>query len=302
MQSQVIHHGYDPEEALVLMAPQDGFSHLTTQQIIETIDEHAATTALVLLPGIQYYTGQLLDIKTITAHAHSKGLLIGWDLAHAVGNVPVSLHEWNVDFAAWCTYKYLNSGPGAIGALFVHERHGRVTESTTTPGKLDFRPRLSGWWGGEKNVRFDMAYRFVPRQGAAGWQVGNVNALALTAVLASLEVFEQTSMEDIRKKSLALTGYLEKLLNHRSDPNTKNPWWIITPSDPEERGAQLNVQLQSGMLESVMEGLDRKGVVVDERVPDVIRVAPAPLYNSFEDVWNFAQIFREVCDGVNVQK
>lgn len=294
VQSQVIHHGFQPEDALVLMAPRPGYTYLTTQQILETIDEHASSTALVLLPGIQYYTGQLLDIERITAYAHSKGIIIGWDLAHAAGNVPLRLHDWNVDFAAWCTYKYLNSGPGAIGALFVHDLHGQVASSPAKPSGLEYRPRLSGWWGGEKNVRFDMEYRFVPRRGAAGFQVGNTCALAATAVLASLEVFEQTSMSEIRKKSIALTGYLEKLLNH-AEAGEKNPYWIITPTNPEERGAQLNLQLEPGLLDAVMEGLDERGVVVDERKPDVIRVAPAPLYNSFDDAWEFAQIFKQVC-------
>lgn len=284
------------------MAPKPGYTYLTTQQILETIDEHASSAALVLLPGIQYYTGQRLDIPRITAHAHDKGLIIGWDLAHSAGNVPLSLHDWDVDFAAWCTYKYLNSGPGAIASLFVHERHGLVNPSSTKPNSLDYRPRLSGWWGGEKSVRFNMEYQFVPRRGAAGFQVGNTCALAATAVLASLEVFEQTSMTEVRKKSVAITGYLEQLLNHRDSADEKNPYWIITPTNPEERGAQLNVQLEPGMLHGVMQGLDERGIVVDERLPDVVRVAPAPLYNSFEDVWEFVSTFKEICRTVKGQK
>ena len=159
VQSQVKHHGFDPKDALVLIDPPPLSAIINTEQIISTIDEHADSTALILLPGIQYYSGQYLDIPTITTHAHSKGILIGWDLAHAAGNVELSLHDWDVDFAAWCTYKYLNSGPGAIAALFVHEKHGKVEEDANSPDGVSYRPRLSGWWGGRKSLRFEMAQR-----------------------------------------------------------------------------------------------------------------------------------------------
>jgi len=185
---------------------------VSTSQILATIEKHASSIALILLPGIQFYTGQYFDIKTITAYAHSKGLLIGWDLAHAVGNVDVHLHDWDVDFAAWCTYKYMNSGPGAMAALFVHERHGKVDKEAIAQGKEGYRPRLCGWWGGDKSIRFQMSDEFIPIPGAAGFQVGNSSALGVTAVLASLEIFSLTSMEAIRAKSVKITGYLQQLL------------------------------------------------------------------------------------------
>ena len=296
VQSQIIHHGFDPAEALITIDPNPGTALITTDQIKAAIDEHAATTALMLLPGIQYYTGQLLDIPTITSYAHEKGIMIGWDLAHAAGNVELKLHDWNVDFAAWCNYKYLNSGPGAIAALFVHEEHARVRRSGPNGDELEFRPRLSGWWGGDKGIRFNMGPDFVPIPGAAGFQVGNSTALGIAPLLASLEVYEQTSMKDIRAKSLKLTGYLEKLLLRTPESNSDLPYWIITPSNPEERGAQLSIQLKPGLLESVLEALEHNGVVIDERKPDVIRVAPAPLYNSYADVWDFVHIFRKICE------
>jgi kynureninase len=294
---------------MVLIEPIGKASIITTEQIISTIDEHASSTALILLPGIQYYSGQLLDIKKITAHAHSKGLLIGWDLAHAAGNVVLHLHDWDVDFAAWCTYKYLNSGPGAIGGLFVHEKHGKVEPATSGSGKSSYRPRLSGWWGGDKSIRFEMGagkliemcniianpIEFRPRPGAAGFQLGNPPALSIAGVLASLEIFNETSMQDIRKKSVEITKYLEDLLLQPGENGQHIPYEIITPSDPDWRGAQLSVKLEPGMLDSVLEGLEDAGVVIDERKPDVIRVAPVPLYNSYTDVWEFSRIFRQLC-------
>ncbi|CAD6566418.1 MAG: Kynureninase (L-kynurenine hydrolase) [Alectoria sarmentosa] len=256
VESQIRHRGFDPEQAMVLIEPDRlELATISTSHVLSVIDKHASTTALILLPGIQYYTGQYLDIKTITAHAHRHGILIGWDLAHAVGNVDLRLREWDVDFAAWCNYKYVNSGPGAID--------------------------------------------FVPIRGAAGWQVGNPSALALTAVIASLEIFALTDMATIRAKSVAMTACLEDLLLHPLSANRSYkkslPYQIITPSDPEERGAQLSVRVEPGLLEGVMRLLEDAGIVVDERRPDVIRVAPAPLYNTFQEVWDFANIFTWAC-------
>ena len=307
---------------MVLIEPSDpASSTVTTSHVLKVIHEHAASTALILLPGIQYYTGQYFDIKTITAYAHSKGILIGWDLAHAVGNVDVRLHEWDVDFAAWCNYKYVNSGPGAIAGLFVHEKHGEVDMEAEQKNQDGFRPRLSGWWGGDKATRFMMGNRklkycynslpafvgvtltiqsdFVPIPGAAGYQVGNPSALALTALLASLEVFAKTDMAAIRTKSVSLTGFLEDLLLHPTDEaKSTNPYQIITPSNRDERGAQLSVRLEPGLLDGVMAELEKEGVVVDERKPDVIRVAPAPLYNTYVEVWEFVKIFHKACQKV----
>ncbi|KAL8935619.1 MAG: hypothetical protein Q9211_004604 [Gyalolechia sp. 1 TL-2023] len=294
------HYGLDPEEAMILVEPADpSQATITTSQILSTIDKHGSSTALILLPGVQYYTGQYFDISKITAHAHHHKIPIGWDLAHAVGNVELDLHAWNVDFAVWCSYKYLNCGPGAIAGLFVHERHGQVDETEREPGKVHFRHRLSGWWGGDKASRFQMGKHFVPIPGAAGFQVGNPCALAFCPVIASLELFERTSMQALRSKSVMLTNYLEELL-HRSESQDvaergTSCFQIITPSHPAERGAQLSIRLKPGLLEGVMAELEEQGVVVDERKPDVVRVAPAPLYNTFSEVWDFVDIFHAAC-------
>ncbi|MCJ1392008.1 Kynureninase (L-kynurenine hydrolase) [Xylographa bjoerkii] len=303
VESQIRHHGLDPKDAIILLEPiEPSSSIISTSQVLTTIDKHASSTALVWLPGVQYYTGQCWDMKTITAHAHSKGLSIGWDLAHAAGNVELQLHDWGVDFAVWCSYKYLNSGPGGIGALFVHEKHGKVDMDAMSQGKEGYRPRLSGWWGGDKATRFSMGNNFLPIPGAAGFQVGNPSALALTAVLASLEVFAETDMKAIRTKSVDITNYLEELLLQTPSQESSNPYRILTPSKPKERGAQLSVLLEEGLLDGVMAELEDAGVVVDERKPDVVRVAPAPLYNSYVDVWDFVRIFREACEKVKTKR
>jgi kynureninase len=311
VQSHLAHRGYTCEEALVLLEPSDPATHyFSTERIIETIDRHAESTALILLPGVHFYSGQFLDIKTITAHAHSVGITIGWDLAHAAGNVPLQLHDWDVDFAAWCSYKYINAGPGSIGALFVHERHGRILHPPPEPGadgqggsndvklggleaerKYGYTHRLAGWWGSSKTSRFDMTNVFVPIAGAAGWQLSNPSTLDTTSVIASLSVFEQTSIGQLRERSLLLTAYLEFLLFNWPTADSKVPYRLLTPSDPRQRGAQLSVRLDPGLLDKVLEVLEKEGVVIDERKPDVIRVAPAPLYNNFSDVWNFVDIF-----------
>lgn len=233
--------------------------------------------------------------------------------------MPVKLHDWNVDFAAWCNYKYMNGGPGVIGGLFVHEQHGRVEErsstaaaATTPPSsnghassandkrpasstetQLSYRPRLSGWWGSDKNSRFAMENRFVPIPGASGFQLSNPSALDMTSVLASLDVFSLTTIDALRERSIRLTGYLEaRLLRY---PGGEPPYIIITPSNPGERGAQLSVLLNPGLLDSVQHYIEERGVVVDERKPDVLRVAPAPLYNNFHDIHRFITVFHEAC-------
>ncbi|KAI9761798.1 MAG: Kynureninase (L-kynurenine hydrolase) [Candelina submexicana] len=317
VESQIRHHNLNPADSMILIEPTSlDDATISTERICSVIDEHASTTALILLPGIQYYTGQYFDMAKITAHAHEREVLIGWDLAHAAGNVDVKLHDWNVDFAAWCNYKYVNSGPGAIGAIFVHERHGKVDMDKKDQGELGYTPRLSGWWGGDKSTRFRMENStlfvlrslpadhltvfpaFVPIPGAAGFQVSNPSALDLSAVIASLEIFNMTSMSAIRQKSVHLTGWLEYLLQTKqsSGPDQEVLYNIITPSKPEERGGQLSVRLRAGLLDTVMKELEENGVVVDERKPDVVRVAPAPLYNTFVEVWEFAQIFCKACE------
>ncbi|KAL9100648.1 MAG: hypothetical protein Q9163_003996 [Psora crenata] len=300
VESQISHHGFDPKEAIIGIEPEDASSAtLSTSNILSVIDANASTTALILLPGIQYYTGQYLDIKTITAHAHSHGIIIGWDLAHAVGNVELWLHDWNVDFAVWCNYKYINAGPGAIAGLFVHESNGRVDLSALESGEEAYRPRLAGWWGGDKATRFEMGKRFVPISGAQGFQLGNPSMLAISALIASLEIFQLTSMPALRKKSIALTRYLEQLLLDSPFADAENgrprPYQIISPSDPAQRGAQLSIRLMPGLLDKVLQELEHASVIVDERKPDVVRVAPAPLYNTFHDVWSFAKVFRHAC-------
>lgn len=302
VESQIIHHGFDPKQAMVCIEPASpDVATLSTDDILSAIDHHATDTALILLPGIQYYTGQFLDIPKITKHAHSRDLTIGWDLAHAVGNVELSLHDWNVDFAVWCNYKYVNSGPGAIAGMFVHSQHGTVNETSMADGQLGYRSRMAGWWGGDKSIRFQMGARFVPIPGAQGFQVGNPSALAISALIASLEVFHLTSMAALRKKSVLLTNYLERLL--LESPFTQKlgkplPYTLITPKDSQQRGAQLSIRVKAGSLGPILDRLEEGHVIIDERKPDVIRVAPAPLYNTFEDVWNFVDIFTAACQRI----
>ncbi|KAI8251812.1 Kynureninase 1 [Colletotrichum sp. SAR11_239] len=226
-------HGLDPAKSMVQIQPDENF-YISTELILKTIDEHAEETALLLLPGIQYYSGQLFDIPRITEYAQSKGLVVGWDLAHAAGNVELKLHDWNVDFAAWCTYKYQNAGPGAMAGAFVHERHGKVD---TSEGKPKFRHRLTGWYGGDKSVRFNMDNNFLPTVGAGGFQVSNPSALDLAALSGALSVFEKTSMSDLRTKSLVLTAYAEHLLDGilADDTGSEPSFRVITPRNAHER-------------------------------------------------------------------
>lgn len=310
VESQIQHHGLNVHDSMVLIEPPSKKSTLIpTEHILSVIDQHASKTALLLLPGIQFYTGQLLDMPKITAHAQSKGITVGWDLAHAVGNVPLQMHDWNADFAVWCTYKYLNCGPGSIGGCFVHERHGQSTTANgaTTNGDSHqgYRPRLAGWWGSSKSSRFAMTNEFQPISGAAGFQVSNTSVADSTAVRASMDIFKQTSMSELRGRSLELTKYLEDMLDLLAEEQQKSIgscFSVITPRNPEERGAQLSVLLKPGLLDSVMESLEEAGVVVDERRPDVIRVAPAPIYNTFTDVFNFIRVFRDACGKAKLGK
>ncbi|TDZ14077.1 Kynureninase 1 [Colletotrichum orbiculare MAFF 240422] len=292
IESQIQWHGLDPSKSMVQIQPDENF-YISTDLILKTIDEHAEETALILLPGIQYYSGQLFDIPRITEYAQSKGLVVGWDLAHAAGNVELRLHDWNVDFAAWCTYKYQNAGPGAMAGAFVHERHGKVDLSE---GKPQFRHRLTGWYGGDKSVRFNMDNNFLPTVGAGGFQVSNPSALDLAALSGALSVFEKTSMAELRTKALVLTAYAEHLLDGilADDAAGSEPTFrIITPRNPQERGTQLSVLLRDGLLDKVAEAFVDAGVVCDKRKPGVIRVAPVPLYCTFQDVWKFMDILRK---------
>jgi kynureninase len=284
LESQTRLHGFDPAEALVRLNPNghEGKPTIETADIARILEREGESIALVLLPGVQYYTGQAFDIEAITRLAHAKGCVAGFDLAHAAGNLVLRLHDWNVDFAVWCTYKYLNSGPGSVGACFVHERHGHGTSQDL--------PRLAGWWGHEKESRFLMEPGFRPIAGAEGWQLSNPPILSLAAIRASLDVFtEAGGMEPLREKSLRLTGYLEWLLARELADSVE----ILTPADPRARGCQLSLRVKSsGSGRTVFEKLEAAGVTCDWREPDVIRVAPVPLYNRYEEVHRFVEILR----------
>ncbi len=271
--SQLRFHGYDPHEAMIELAPRPGEDVLRTEDIVAWFDKNGSEVALVLMGGVNYYTGQAFDVSAITKAAQDKGCFVGWDMAHAAGNILLKLHEWNVDFAAWCSYKYLNSGPGGIAAAFVHEKH-----------HASALPRLAGWWGHDKSSRFTMPRDFVPIQTAEAWQLSNPPIFQLAAFDASLEIFDRAGMNSLRKKSEDLTSYLEFLLE--SIPNKL--FKIITPKEKAHRGCQLSLQFTSGG-KNFFEKLSRAGVIADWREPDVIRVAPVPLYNSFLDVWNFSR-------------
>ncbi|GAA5025498.1 kynureninase [Marivirga lumbricoides] len=271
---------FDPVEALVEIAPREGENTLRNEDIINTIEKHSEELALVLMGGIQYYTGQFFNLKEITEAAHKAGAYAGFDLAHAAGNMHLKLHDWDVDFATWCTYKYLNSGPGNVSGIYVHERFGNSPEI----------PRLAGWWGHKQDERFKMKKGFIPMEGADGWQLSNMNIIAGAAHLSSLEIFSEVGMEALRSKSILLTGYLEYLIKEIN--KEEKIFEIITPENPEERGCQLSLfTLKYG--KSLFDKLMKRGVLADWREPDVIRLAPVPLYNTFEEQYQFAQILKE---------
>ena len=276
LETQVRHHGFDPDEAIVEISPRDGEHLIDEQDIIAAIEEHGDELALLFFGGVNYFTGQFFDMEKLTHTAHRVGALAGFDLAHAVGNVPMQLHRWNVDFAAWCTYKYLNGSAGNIGAIFVHDRHGNNTDV----------PRFGGWWGHNKERRFLMENHFDPMTGAEGWQISNAPILGMAVLRASLDIFEQVGIDTLRAKSLQLTGFLEFVFNDVVEQFPGFDVQIITPADPQKRGCQLSVKLL-GTDKRFFTALLDAGVIVDFREPDVIRIAPTPLYNSFSDVYHF---------------
>ena len=280
VESQVGFHGYSPEDAIVEVFPRQGEHILHTEDILEAINNHQDELALVLFGGLQYYTGQVFDMPAITRAGHAAGAKVGFDLAHAIGNVPLQLHDWGVDFAVWCSYKYLNSGPGSNSGVFVHERYSTDREI----------PRFAGWWGHDEQERFQMRKGFKPSPGADGWQVSNANILPLAAQRASLEIFAEAGMEALRQKSIQLTGFLEYLIRELS--SEENRLQIITPSDPDQRGCQLSLFVEKRGRQ-LFEKISEAGVVADWREPNVIRVAPTPLYNSFTDVFRFAELLKE---------
>lgn len=270
VEAQLRFHGYDPATDLIELEGDQANGTLSDAAILRAIDEHGARIALVMLPGVQYLTGQALDLKAITQRAHARGCMVGFDLAHAVGNIDLALHDSGCDFAVWCSYKYLNSGPGAVAGAFVHERHARTD-----------RPRFAGWWGHEKATRFQMGPQFRPTPGADGWQLSNPPILALAPLRISLQVFQRAGLANLRRKSLALTGYFEWLIHERVADILE----IATPGEPARRGCQLSLRVK-GPRESgrqLFEHLQKDGIVVDWREPDVIRAAPTPLYNRHTD-------------------
>eukprot|EP01135_Chromosphaera_perkinsii_P003241 Nk52_evm16s239 gene=Nk52_evmTU16s239 len=287
VESQVRFHGYEPEEAIVYAKPRDGEFTLRTEDILELISSHGDSVALVMFSGIQYYTGQFFDIPTITKAGHDVGAQVGWDLAHAAGNLPLYLNEWDVDFGCWCTYKYLNSGAGGVGGVFVHKKHHEAFNSYE--GKTDKPlPKLTGWWGHQLTSRFKMDNKFVGIMGAQSWAMSNPPMIPCVCLISSLKVFSKTSMEELRKKSVLLTQYLEHLiLTQVGEDSVK----IITPRDPEKRGSQLSLYF-SMPVKQIFDKLTEQGVIGDMREPNVMRVAPTAMYNSFTDVFNFVALLK----------
>lgn len=282
--SQIAFHGLDPKECLVEMQLREGEHTLRTDDILAKIQELGDELALVLIGGVNYFTGQVFPMEAIVASAHEAGAVAGFDLAHAAGNIPLQLHDWNVDFACWCTYKYLNSGPGSVGGAFIHEKHLRSD-----------LPRFAGWWGHHKQTRFRMDPEFSPMPTAEGWQVSNAPVLNMVVHGVSLAQFTQAGMDRLRAKSMQLTGYAEAIINELNEKHNAK-LEIITPKDPGQRGCQLSIFAQ-GRGKGLYDRLTERAVSVDWREPNVIRMAPVPMYNSFEDVFRFGGIMKECLGG-----
>jgi kynureninase len=279
-QSQVHFHGLNPDETIIEIKRREGEHNIRLEDILSKIEEVGNELALVMIGGVNYYTGQVFDIKTITAAGHKQGAIVGWDLAHAAGNIKLELHDWNVDFASWCSYKYMNSGPGNASGCFIHEKHHNNTTL----------PRFAGWWGHNKERRFKMEPQFDPVRGADGWQISNLPVLSLAPYLASVEMFDEIGMEALIDKRNKITSYLEFIL-HEIDKEVNRSFEIITPSNQEERASQLSVFLH-GEGRSLFDYLMKNGVITDWREPNVIRLAPVPLYCSYEDMYDFGQILK----------
>jgi kynureninase len=279
VESQICFHGLEPASSLLVARPRAGEACLRREDLAETIEREGDAIALVLLPGVQYYTGEVFDLDEITRLGHGRGCVVGFDLAHAAGNIPLALHDSGCDFACWCSYKYLNGGPGAVGGLFVHERHARRTDV----------PRLAGWWGHDKDARFEMGPEFRAIPGAEGWQQSNPPILALAAVRAALEVFgEAGGMAALRAKSERLTGFLESLLRRELPEHIE----VLTPSEPARRGCQLSLRIKTTDGRGLYERVTAAGITCDWREPDVMRVAPVPLYNRFEEAHRFVETLK----------
>jgi kynureninase len=278
-ETQAKYHGFDPANAVIEVSPREGEYAIRTEDILSTIKQHGDSVAVVLFSGVNYYTGQLFDIKTITEAAHSMGAYAGFDLAHAAGNVELHMHDWDADFACWCSYKYLNSGPGAVGAVYIHEKHVANKDL----------PRFAGWWGYTKESRFKMEKGFEAIPTAEGWQLSNAPVLAMAAHKASLDVFEEAGIDQLHKKRRLLSGYLHYVLNAVNSRQKEKVLEIITPSNENERGCQVSMLMLKRGTE-IFNELTKQGVLADWREPNVIRIAPVPLYNSFEDIYRFGSI------------
>ena len=279
VESQIRFHGFDPASSLLELVPRDGEARVRAQDIESRIEQEGDSIALILVGGVNYVTGQAFDMEGITRAGQRKGCIVGFDLAHAVGNIPLRLHDWGPDFAVWCNYKYLNGGPGCVGGCFVHERHARAW-------KL---PRLAGWWGHDETTRFRMGPHFHPMEGAEGWQLSNPPIVALAALRASMEIFAEAGLERLRAKSVWLTGYMQFLF----DQHASHRFSVITPREEERRGAQLSIRLP-GASRKLCDQLAAAEVIGDWREPDTLRVAAVPLYNSYQDVYRFVQRFSAV--------
>lgn len=283
--SQLQMHGLDPDEALIEVKPREGEYSIRNEDIISAIKENGDELALVLIGGVNYFTGQFFDMKSITAVAHEVGANCGFDLAHAVGNVELKLHDWDVDFACWCSYKYLNSGPGAIAGAFIHSRY--VADKSL--------PRLAGWWGTDKHERFQFKRKFNPIPTAEGWQLSNSNILSMAAHKAALDMFEEAGFEKIIEKGKSLSAYLLFILNEVNNSSSKKIVEILTPGNENEHGCQVSILLpEKG--KDFFNSLNKNGVIADWREPNVIRIAPVPLYNAFEEVFLFGKILKDFAD------
>lgn len=283
LESQVKFHGLNYADAVIEVAPREGEYTIRLEDILSTIEQHKDSVALVLFGGVNYYTGQVFDMPTIVKATHAVGALCGFDLAHAAGNVELKLHDWNVDFACWCSYKYMNSGPGGVSGVFIHQKH--ITNEALQ--------RFAGWWGYKKSTRFKMDKGFEPIPTAEGWQLSNAPVLSMAAHKASLDIFEEAGFDKLIQKSKLLAAYLQFILNNINQQQSEKVIEIITPSNEAEYGCQVSMlMLKNG--KQIFDELMKQGVIADWREPNVIRVAPVPLYNSFEDVWRFGDIITKI--------
>lgn len=286
-ESQARFHGLDPDLAVIEVSPREGEHILRTEDILATIDQHKDSVALVLFGGVNYYTGQFFELEKITKAAHAAGAYAGFDLAHAAGNVDLQLHDWGVDFGCWCSYKYLNSGPGGVGGVYIHEKHA-VNKDL---------PRFAGWWGYTKETRFNMQKGFEPIPTAEGWQLSNAPVLSMAAHKAALDIFDEAGMEALHDKRKQLAAFLHFVLGDINSRQSKQVIEVITPANEDDRGCQVSMlMLERG--KKIFEALQQQGVIADWREPNVIRVAPVPLYNTFEEIWRFGEIIRNTVNAV----